>query len=106
MKQTVNFSDFRDAFRRMDRLDNFSREGAQALFDYLEEIDPDMELDVIALCCDYTEADAETIAQDYDIDISSAEGDEEQIDEIVEEYLNENTSIVAKTQFGFLYANF
>ena len=66
--------DFRDAFRRMDRVDQFSYEGAQLLFDYLESYEQDtgerIELDVIALCCDYTEDDAEAIAQSYNIDIS------------------------------------
>lgn len=51
MKTTINFNDFRDAFRSMDRMENFSREGMQVLFDYLEECDPDYELDVIAPCC-------------------------------------------------------
>ena len=60
MKQTVNFNDFRDAFRAFDRMENFSYEGMQALFDYLEQLEEDtgeeIELDVIALCCDYSEA--------------------------------------------------
>ena len=59
MKQTVNFGDFRDAFRDMDRMGNFSPEGLQALFDYIEEYEEGMgeqiELDVIALCCEYEE---------------------------------------------------
>jgi len=43
----------------MDRKDNFSYEGLRALFDYLELLEEDMgqpmELDVIALCSEYSE---------------------------------------------------
>ena len=57
MKTTVNFSHFVDAFQV--RKDNFSYDGLRALFDYLESFEEDtgeeMELDVIALCCDFTE---------------------------------------------------
>ena len=57
MKSTVGLSDFRDAFQI--RKENFTYEGLEALFDYLEQYEEDtgeeIELDVIALCCDYTE---------------------------------------------------
>ncbi len=65
MKQTISQSDFHDAFIRMDRKENFSWEARELLFDYFEEFDPDMELDVIAICCDFCESDVETIIQDY-----------------------------------------
>ena len=59
MKSTVNFTDFYNAFRDMDRQDQFSYSGKQALFNYLEQLGDDIgvqiELDVIALCCEYTE---------------------------------------------------
>ena len=110
MFQSVNFTDFRDAFRRMDRIDTFSREGAQILFDFLESYEEEtgerIELDVIAFCCDYTEQDAETIAQDYRIDISDADGDAKRIDDIVRDYLENHTMLIGQTQFGFVYANF
>ena len=58
MKQTVYLGDFHDAFRAMDRLKNFSIEGRDALFAYLEDYEDStgetLELDVIALCCDFT----------------------------------------------------
>jgi len=69
MKQTVNFSDFTDAFRKV-RPENFTYEGLKALFDDLEELDreseQEMELDVIGLCCDFTEyANLEEFQADY-----------------------------------------
>lgn len=59
MKINVNFSMFCDRFRELDRTEQFSYEGKQALFDYIEDLELDTgkeeDLDVIALCCDYTE---------------------------------------------------
>ena len=54
MKQTIYKDQFRHAFAQI-RPDNFSYEGLGELFDFLESIDEDMELDVIALCCDFSQ---------------------------------------------------
>jgi hypothetical protein len=58
MKNTVTFHDFEDAFRRL-RPENFSREGLVELWEYLSEVENDIgeeiELDVIAICCDFCE---------------------------------------------------
>ena len=37
MKQTINFYNFSDAFRKAGRADQFTYEGQRAIFDYLEE---------------------------------------------------------------------
>jgi len=71
MKQTVNFSEFCDGFRDMNRNDNFSYDGKVALFEYLEELENDcgteIEFDVIALCCGYTEYESlEEFHKNYD----------------------------------------
>ena len=60
MKQTVSESMFRDAFLMSnERKETFSYEGLTALYNYLTELEDgcseEMELDVIALCCEYTE---------------------------------------------------
>jgi hypothetical protein len=56
MKNTVTRHDFIDSFG--DR-ENFSYDGKLALFEYIEEMEEEMgielELDPIALCCDYAE---------------------------------------------------
>ena len=102
MIQTVNSFQFREAFRSMDRQNQFSYEGLGALFDYLEELDPDLELDVIALCCDYSEDTIAQIAEAYGIEVDSID----ELEDAVHAYLEENTTIVAETPFGFLYAQF
>jgi hypothetical protein len=78
MKTTVNFNQFCDGFRDMNRNENFSYEGKRALFDYMEELEEDtgeeIEFDVIALCCDYTEyADLAEFQADYDDSYDSIE---------------------------------
>ncbi len=59
MYQNVNWHNFQDSFQNMGRGDQFSYEGLRALFDYIEQLEEDMgeqiELDVIALCCEYRE---------------------------------------------------
>lgn len=69
MKQTVNFSQFVDSFSDQYK-DNFSYEGQRALFDYLENLEEDtgteIELDPIALCCEYSEyKDLKEIQENY-----------------------------------------
>lgn len=58
MKKTIDLYSFRDAFQRV-RSGNFSYEGLEALFGYLEEYEDstgeEIELDVIGICCDYSE---------------------------------------------------
>lgn len=71
MKQTVNFYDFRRAFQQHGRENQFSYEGLSTLFDMLEEFEQDtdeeMELDVIALCCDFSEYDSfKELTDNYD----------------------------------------
>ena len=55
----VSFNDFLEEFRRYEREDQFSYEGKKALYDYLNDLSEDLgepiELDVIGICCDFTE---------------------------------------------------
>ena len=59
MKQTISLYDFRQAFSDMARSNNFSYGGLTALYDYINEIEnscgTEIELDVIAICVEYTE---------------------------------------------------
>ena len=58
MKQIINFNQFCDSFQG-DYKDSFTYAGKKALFEYLEQHEEDcgeqLELDPIALCCEYTE---------------------------------------------------
>jgi len=94
MKQTINFYQFRDAFMNL-RPNNFSYEGLTVLWEYFEQYEEststEIELDVIAICCDYTESTIEEVLNNYGL--NSLEELEEQTivipvneDEII--YLN------------------
>ena len=118
--QTVNFSVFRSAFANMNRSDNFSDSGLVALFDYLENLSEDtcenIELDVIALCCEYSEESADNIVNQYNIYIEphsldddfeeTLEEFEERQNEAVKDYLEKNTTVIMADNGKFLYANF
>ena len=60
MKQTVYKNQFKNAFKEV-RPNNFSNEGLDALYEYFEEYEDstgeEIELDVIAICCEYAEYD-------------------------------------------------
>jgi len=96
MFQTISIYDFENAFRTAGRKDQFSYDGKKVLFDYLEAYEDDtgekLELDVIALCCEYEESSVADIAASYEIDIEGLE--EDAALETVLEYLNDNTQVV------------
>ena len=108
MKQAVDFYDFKRAFEQI-RPDNFSRQGLGVLWDYLEQYEEDcgeeLELDVIALCCDFSEDSIENIANSYDIDLSECETDEDKAEE-VKEYLEQYTTLIGEVNGGFVYRDF
>ena len=105
MKTTVNFYDFEQAFRNAGRLTtnttdgNFDYAGLRVLFDYLESFEKvageEIELDVIALCCEYSQQPILDVARDYNIDLSDCDDDE--IREAVIDYLNEHTLVCGIT---------
>jgi len=75
MKNTVTLNDFKDAFKDHDRQDSFSYEGFEALFDSLEEYEKDcdieIELDIVAIDCEYTEYENFEELQDVYDDIEN-----------------------------------
>jgi hypothetical protein len=56
MIDTLDQWKFVSEFKKI-RPDNFSREALFVLFDFFEEIDPNMEFDPIAISCDFQEFD-------------------------------------------------
>lgn len=108
MKKTISKYDFRQAFSDAGRKEQFSYEALDLLFEYFEQVEDDtgeeIELDVIAICCEYAEGTAEEIAESYDIDLDECDDDEKK--DAVREYLNNETMIVGETSDGFIYAQF
>ena len=110
MKQSINFSAFVDAFHAYKRYDQFGYEALKVIFDYLEEYEDstgeEIELDVIAICCDYTVQGHTGIAQDYSIDLSDAEGDADEEEQIVLDYLSDHTIVLGTCDSGIVYQCF
>ena len=106
----VNSSNFVDQFQKYNRMDNFSYDALLLLFNYLEDLSEQLEapitLDVISLCCEYSESDYLSIAQDYMIDLADVEEEDEQV-EVVKEYLQDHGAFIGETtDCNFLYQNF
>lgn len=107
MKQTVYFDDFASAFNRI-RPDNFSRAGLRALFEYLENWENDtgeeLDLDVISICCDFSEETIGRIIDGYSIDMDGVDDDDKE--QVVADFLMNEGSYVAHVDGGFIYRNF
>ena len=77
MKQTVSKSDFRDAFQKCGRGEQFSYDALGVIFDYLEEMEEggtELELDPIAICCDFAEyKNIKEFQADYSTDYETIE---------------------------------
>lgn len=102
MYTTVNFGMFCDSFSGTYKI-NFSYAGKRALFDYLENLEEDtgekIELDTVALCCEYSEYDsALEAAQEYNEDVT----DEKE----AREYLEDRTVIIDVSTGGVIIQNF
>lgn len=66
--QTINDAyDLQREFKACNR-DYFTIEGYQAMFDMIDSLGEDFELDVIALCCDYRQDDLESVLESYGLD--------------------------------------
>ena len=107
MKETVTLHTFREAFRAIRR-DNFSHAGLAVLFEHLESLEDDLgeeiELDPIAICCDYAESTASEIASDFNLDIAGLP--EEDTQEKVLEYLEQEGALVGETTEGTIVYRF
>lgn len=104
MQQSVNFHDFINAFKAYDRYDQFGYEALRIVFDYLEEYEEstgeELELDVVAICCDYSADHYTDIAANYGLDLEGMEEDEAKDAVIV--YIQDNTQFLGLTDDGHL----
>jgi len=102
MHQSINLHDFREAFQAYGRQNQFSYSAFEEIYDYLTQYEEDtgtpIELDVIALCCDFNEEDLGEINQNYGKSFESLEE--------ANEWLVEHTSIVGYTETTVIYQTF
>lgn len=85
-------NDLRNEFRKYDRHNSFSTQGFDALFDLLNDLGEDYELDVIGVDCDFTEEDINTVLVNYNLQSF--------------EELNDNTIAIMLDNGNVLYQNY
>lgn len=68
MYQTITESQFKDAFKHAGRQNNFSYEALTALYEFLEDNYENYELDIIELCCAWSEETIEVALSNYGFD--------------------------------------
>lgn len=97
---------FKREFERYNREDNFSDEALNELFDYYDSFSEPYELDVIEICCNWTEYETlEDFVKDY-MDESDFEGlDEYEKENLIFEELANNTHYI-KLSAGILIQNY
>lgn len=100
---SVNESLFVDMFRKYNRIDNFTYQGLQELFEYLENLSDDLgepiELDVIGLCCEYYEGNAQDLVNDYKSELKEMLDDDYyngDLDMIAGEWLQDNGLLISE----------
>jgi len=107
--QTLDKYSFVEAFKQSSRKDQFSYEALMAIFEYMEEYSANtgesIELDIVAVCCDWAEAHWSDIARDYDVDLSECSDDTERIGEVVD-YLSVNTTYIELSDGSFVFVQF
>lgn len=100
MKATVYKSDFIKHFMDI-RPDNFTYEGLEVLFNGLEELEEDtgkeMELDVIALCCDFSEMSINEIIDAYGYMMDESRLSDDDAMSYVTDWLNNQTWVLGDT---------
>jgi hypothetical protein len=108
MKTTISVYDFRDAFQRV-RPDNFSYEGLTWLYEYFEEYenssDEEIELDVIAICCDFTESTYEEFQEMYFLELDTDLSVEDR-NKSIREFLEDETSVIGFYDEKVVFQNF
>lgn len=91
---TLTETMFKAAFSDMGRGDQFSNAGLSALYNYLDQMSDDsgenIELDVIALCCDYSEVSETNLITEYGYMISGEYDldDEDALQECIDDILS------------------
>ena len=109
MKTTLTTHEIATALKRDDNA-NWSYNGARALAEYLEAIEEDtgeeMEFDVVALRCDFTEYSSAVDAIDeFDHDVDLDAGDDDEKEEAALSWLRWRTQVI-EFDGGVIIQNF
>ena len=94
----LNQSDFIQHFQNSERKDQFSQSALEVLYDFYEELGENMELDIITICCEWTEYAS---AEDLWVDFRNCEFTEDGLKKLFEEL----PSAIEVPGGGYLVAN-
>ena len=64
----TDWSDLQEAFCAYGRSDQFTSDGFEALYDFLDELDSGTPIDVIEICCAFYEDTAADVLSNYDVE--------------------------------------
>lgn len=99
--------DFRREFERYDRGNNFSDEALEELFDYYDEWGEPYELDVIEICCNWTELESfDAFAENYGYTEEVEGMEEEEKEDFLTDILNNNTCYYLLNNGGILMRDY
>lgn len=97
MKRTVTKNEFAAEFHKIGRGSHFTNRGLCELYDFLIKTEDytgeEIELDVIALCCEFGENHFTDLIASMDVDSSYCEDKEEVFQAVLDE-LNDATMVV------------
>ena len=110
MKQTINRHQFIYQFNSL-RPENFSRDALIMMFEYFEEYERDIgveiEFDPIAICCEYLELFPHEFVHQYRLYKEIDGMTDEQIEKFISEYIEESAIFIGRTDRGsFVFQQF
>jgi hypothetical protein len=110
MKTNVSFSDFTNAFRNSNRAEQFSYEALELIFDYLDDYEretgEEIEFDMIAICCEWAEADYKDLFNTYPIECEADNPTDQEVNQAVMDYLSDNTTAYQTAAGTIVYVQF
>ena len=103
MFKRVSLQDFKQAFVDYGRENQFSDEALELIYNdqiaYEEGAGKEVELDVIAICCDYNEDTVSNVADQCDFALDEMDEDDDEEDFVVGK-LRDETSVAGVTSDG------
>ena len=105
MYQLISNSSFHDAFVTYNRENNFSYDGLNTLYSYLTDCEDGqgVELDVIALCSEYSESSFLEFVSSYRVEVDE---DEDDIEQSIIDYVDRNGSWYQILNDSIIYSDF
>ena len=85
---TLNTNDFITLFDEFDRSENFSRRARHVLFEYLDNLSDDIgdiQVDIIAICCDWAEYSEDELLSEYGHMVEEEDTSAEELAELLQD---------------------